>query len=55
MFVLGPKADIRGALPDVRFTPESRHRLTELGCPLCAKKCTVLLTGNLEADCDAGL
>ena len=37
MFVLGPKADIRRALPDVRFTPESRHRLTELGCPLCAK------------------
>jgi len=25
------------ARADVRFTPESRHQLSAVGCPLCAK------------------
>jgi hypothetical protein len=34
----GPLADIAGCLIDVRFTPESGHRLSALGCPLSANK-----------------
>jgi hypothetical protein len=30
-------ADIAATLADVRFTPESGHQLSLLGCPLCAK------------------
>ena len=30
----GSKADIGASLHDVRFTPESRHQLAELRCPL---------------------
>ena len=37
MSALGQKADITTRLIDVRFTPESRHRLSALGCPLSAK------------------
>ena len=33
----GSKADIEAASPDVRFTPKSRHSLTGLARPLCAK------------------
>src|SRR5262249_51150523 len=33
----GSKADIHPPSADVRFTPESRHQLGTLGCPLCAK------------------
>jgi hypothetical protein len=32
----GSKAAVLGGLRDVRFTPESGHRLGTLGCPLCA-------------------
>src|SRR6516225_9121460 len=37
MSALGQKADILGGLCDVRFTPESGHQVSALGCPLCAK------------------
>jgi len=37
MSALGPKADILEGLCDVRFTPKSGHRLSELRCPLCAR------------------
>ena len=30
----GSKADIEAPPPDVRFTPESGHQLSALGCPL---------------------
>jgi hypothetical protein len=33
----GSKADIEAPFANVRFTPESRHRLNVLECPLCAK------------------
>src|SRR5262249_47897829 len=33
----GSKADIDDHSDDVCFTPESGHRLSALGCPLCAK------------------
>ena len=32
----GSKADVGSPAIDVRFTPKSRHRLSALGCPLCA-------------------
>ena len=32
----GSKADIGAGRRDVRFTPESGHQLSALGCPLCA-------------------
>jgi len=31
------KADMPVSLSDVRFTPESGHRLRRLECPLCAR------------------
>ncbi len=34
---LGSEADILGDLRDVRFAPESGHRLRTLGCVLSAK------------------
>jgi hypothetical protein len=33
----GSKADIGAASGNVRFTPKSRHWLSALRCPLCAK------------------
>src|SRR5215468_4713510 len=36
-FRFGSKADIAVRPIDVRFAPESRHQLSALGCPLCAK------------------
>jgi hypothetical protein len=33
----GSKADIEACRADVRFTPESGHQLSALGCPLSAK------------------
>jgi hypothetical protein len=33
----GSKADIARDQPNVRFTPESGHWLSQLRCPLCAK------------------
>jgi hypothetical protein len=33
----GSKADIELAPVDVRFTPESGHQLSALGCPLSAR------------------
>ena len=33
----GSKADIEASPPDVCFTSESGHRLSEGACPLCAK------------------
>ena len=32
----GSEADIEAPPPDVRFTPNSGHQLTALGCPLSA-------------------
>jgi hypothetical protein len=32
----GSEADIETSSPDGRFTPESRHQLSALGCPLSA-------------------
>jgi hypothetical protein len=34
----GSKADVTLSNSDVRFTPESRHWLRDLGCPLCANR-----------------
>jgi hypothetical protein len=36
-FRFGSKADIALVKSDVRFTTESGHWLSALGCPLCAK------------------
>jgi hypothetical protein len=33
---VSPNPDILGVLRDVRFTPESGHQQSALGCPLCA-------------------
>jgi len=33
----GSKADTGAGLGNVRFTPKSRHWLSALGCPLCAR------------------
>jgi hypothetical protein len=44
---LGSQADILGGLRDVRFTPESGHRLSALGCPLRAGGGFVLIYGDI--------
>ena len=64
----GSLADIAQRPPDVRFTPKSRHWLSVLGCPLCAKsghyavqqpiltyrgKCTVEFSPVGGEDCKA--
>ena len=43
----GSQADILGGLRDVRFTPESGHRLSALGCPLRAGGGFVLIYGDI--------
>ena len=57
----GSKADIRAPSSDVRFTPESGHRLSLSGCPLCARSGLLhrsnrrqLLVQNQESNCGPG-
>ena len=49
----GSKADIEAPQPDVRFTPKSRHHLSAVGCPLCAKSGHPAFIRLLEEEIEA--
>ena len=55
----GSGTDVAASLINVRFTPESGHRNSLAGCPLCAKsghcdaklvRCTLAIPGRRAAD-----
>ena len=50
----GSKADMTALSRDVRYTPNSRHGLERVGCPLCANSghCSVRLGCPLSANRD---
>jgi hypothetical protein len=49
----GSKADIEARLPNVCFTPKSRHRRAALPCPLCTKSRHSERSKNWPASADS--